>query len=152
MIWNKPYEWVKENTTHLAAVGETDILIDAATAPWDKATKVVSGGAHRFCGPVGIYVVAQEGPITIRWSVDFEYRDANGKGVSLFERDRLRDVMRKLPPKARQSFADFLSAEVMPDLEKRTGEIREALNKQSDSEDCVRGLIAFASQKTAKAA
>jgi hypothetical protein len=62
----------------------------------------------------------------------------------LFERDRLREVMRKLPPKARAKFAAMLSKEVLPGMEKRTAEIRDGLNKHVDSEDCVRGLIAYA--------
>lgn len=33
---------------------------------------------------------------------------------------------------------------IMPDLQKRTEEWRGYLNRQQDSEDCVRGLIAYA--------
>jgi len=64
----------------------------------------------------------------------------------MFDRDRLRDITLKLPPAARKLFADMLEREVLPPLAKRTGEIREALRSQADSEDCVRGLIAFAEE------
>lgn len=52
--------------------------------------------------------------------------------------------MRRLPPPARRHFAKMLSTEVLPGIAKRSSEIREALNANLDSEDCVRGLIAFA--------
>ena len=58
----------------------------------------------------------------------------------------MRDVAGLMPPKVRAKFALWLSEKVMPDLVKRSNEIREALNKQVDSEDCVRGLIAFCDQ------
>jgi len=152
VIWNKSYAWCKENEKHLEALGETDLVIEAETAPYDKVTRVADGGSRRFNGPCGVYLVIEEGPLTLKWPVDFEGRDANGRGVSLFDRDRLREVMRKLPHKARLAFGAFLTREVLPDLEKRTTELRTALNQQADSEDCVRGLVAFANEPKAKVA
>ncbi len=133
-----------EKQEHLIALGQTTIYLRQDPFPWEKATLVETSGLCRFDGPVGCYVIAEVGPLTFKWVVDFEGRDANGQGVSLFERDRLREVMRKLPKMARRSFADMLRTSVLPDLKKRTAELRDALNKQADSEDCVAGLIRFA--------
>jgi hypothetical protein len=112
--------------------------------PWTIASDVEGGSSYRFNGPAGVYIIAKANGLTFKWNVDFEKRDANGKGYSLFDRERLRDVAMKLPPPVRYKFAEFLRDSVMPDLEKRTAELRDAMNKQIDSEDCVRGLIAFA--------
>lgn len=49
----------------------------------------------------------------------------------------------------RAQFADMLEKEVLAGLTKRTEEIRQALRLQADSENCVRGLIAFAREPVA---
>lgn len=139
------YEQALEKSEHLIALGETTVhLRDDGPKPWVVAKRVETGGCYRLGGPTGIYVIAEVQGLTFKWSVDFELRDANGRGVSLFDRDRLREVMRQLPAAARKSFAEILACEVMPGLQKHTAEIREALNKQCDSQDCVRGLIDYA--------
>ncbi len=130
---------------HLRALGHTEVWLerDATDLPWDKVVRVEEGNGYRLSGPTGARMVAEHEGLTFFWSVDFEGRDANGRGVSLFERDRLRDVITKLPPPARSSFGKFLSEKVLPGLAERTAECRKYLNQQWDSEDCVRGLIAF---------
>lgn len=131
---------------HFVAVDQTTIYLDDddPDLPWDAVTRVESGGGIRLNGPAGVYLCAPRAGLTFKWSVDFEGRDANGKSVSLFDRPRLRELMRKLPSPARAAFAQFLAKEVLPVVEKRTTEYRGYLNQQLDSEDCVRGLIAFA--------
>lgn len=139
------YASAVKNADHLIALGMTTIYLrDDNGFPWDKATDVQSGASFRLNGPSSCYIIAEDSGITFKLGVEFEGRDANGRGVSLFERDRLRDVMRRLPPTARRHFAKMLSTEVLPAIAKRSSEIREALNANLDSEDCVRGLIAFA--------
>ena len=145
MLWNLTYAAAKDKAEHLKALGETTVHIDEKGAPWHKAEDVECGGSFRLNGPTGCYIIARDAGLTFKWSVDFEKREANGASVSLFDRDRLRDIAMKLPPAARQKFADLLVDKVLPPLEKRTQEIRDYLNQQHDSEDCVRGLIAFAS-------
>ncbi len=129
---------------HLIALGETEVFIEDEGAPWHKVTGIKGGGGYRFNGPTGIWVIAQDAGLTFKWSVDFEGRDANGRGVSLFDRPRIRDTIMLLPPDVRPIFAEFLANKVLPDLQKRTQELRTAMNQQMDSEDCVRGLIAYA--------
>ena len=143
------YEQALENAEHLVALGETTIYLyrdRAGDFPYDKVTRVESGSTHRLSGPSSCYLFAEDAGLTFKLSVDFERPDANGRGVSLFDRDRLRALMLKLPDAARRSFAELLETEVMPGLVKRTREIRDALQEQADSEDCVRGLIAFAKE------
>lgn len=62
----------------------------------------------------------------------------------MFDRDRLRSIIMKLQPGARYLLTSFMEKEVLPGLEKTTAKWRDSFNKQLDSEDCVRGLIAFA--------
>lgn len=144
MYGRMTYRKAIESAAHLVALGETTIYLDENDPglPWHKAEDVEVGAGYRFSGPSGCYIIARECGLTLKWSVDFEGREANGQGVSLFDRARLREVARKLPPPAQCAFAELFATKVMPDLEKRTRELREALNKQMDSEDCVRGLIA----------
>ena len=133
---------------HYIALGQTSIYLyrDDPSFPWGLVTKVEAGGSYRLSGPSSVSLTAEHpSGLSFRMSVDFEGPEANGKGVSLFDRDKLRALAMKLRPEARQKFAAFLEREVLSGLQKRTSEIREALNAQMDSEDCVRGLIAFAS-------
>lgn len=133
------------------AIGQTRIWLDEADPelPWQKVDAIETGGGYRFNGPTGVRLTVNEAGLELHWSVDFEKREANGSGYSLFDRDRLRDVMMKLPRSTRIKFAAFLENEALPDLVKRTNEYREALNKQADSEDCVRGLIEFGRRQEA---
>jgi hypothetical protein len=146
---NMTYAKAIENAAHLIAIGQTEIYLwrdDADGFPWDKVTSVTSGSSYRLNGPSDMRVTAEDAGLSFSLSVDFEQRDANGRGVSLFDRERLRDVSMKLPPAARAQFATMLANEVLAPMAARTAEIRQALNSQLDSEDCVRGLIAFAEQ------
>jgi hypothetical protein len=141
-----------DKSDHLIALGQTTVYLRDGVYPWAVASDIEVGGSYRFNGPAGVYVVAKLQGLTFKWSVDFEKREANGTGYSLFDRERLRDVMMKLPEPARLKFAKLLRDAVMPDLEKRTAELRDAMNKQIDSEDCVRGLIAFGEGREKSAA
>lgn len=136
---------------HYKAIGKTKIYLhdDDPSLPWDRVSSVHTGCSYRFNGPASMRVAAEISGLMFEWDVDFEGRDANGCGVSLFDRDRLRDVAMRLPVSIRKQFADLFRNAVLPDLEKRTNEMRLALNKQLDSEDCVRGLIAFAEREAA---
>jgi hypothetical protein len=138
------YEQALKHSEHLIALGQTTVYLRDGNYPWMIASDVEAGGSYRFSGPTGVYIIAKVQGLTFKWSVDFEKREANGHGYSMFDRERLRDVAMKMPAPARYKFAEFLRDSVMPDLEKRTAELRDAMNKQIDSEDCVRGLIAFA--------
>jgi hypothetical protein len=146
MGWHKPVKEVLKNAPHYRALGQTEIYLDSddPDLPWEDARDISEGSGVRLGGPTGFYVIAQRDGLNLKWSVDFEERGANGKSVHLFDRDRLREVMRKLPPVARQKLAAWLEDEVLPNVQKLTAEWRELLNRQADSEDCVRGLIADA--------
>lgn len=137
---------VLKNAEHYTALGKTDIYLDSKDEdlPWGDVVRIESGGGYRLNGPTGFYAIAEKNGLTLRWSVDFEGRDSNGKGYSHFDRDRLRMTMQRLPAVARRELAKFLEREVLPGVQKISAEYREYLNRQLDSEDCVRGLIAFA--------
>lgn len=138
-----------DKADHLIALGETTVYVRDDSPPWHIAETVEVGSSYRLSGPRSVYFIGKKLGLTFKWSVDFESRDANGRGVSLFDRDRLREVMLKLPDPARLAFAELLENQVLPPLRERTAEIRGALNNQWDSEDCVRGLIAYARDATA---
>lgn len=152
MYGDMTYEQALKNSEHLIALGQTTVYIRDENVPWIAASDVEVSGSYRFNGPTGMYVIAKVQGLTFKWSVDFELREANGHGYSLFDRDRLRAVAARLPEPARRKFAQLLREKVMPDLEKRTSELRDAMNKQIDSEDCVRGLISFADRREKSAA
>lgn len=132
---------------HFIALGQTDIWLhskDESDRPWDKVNRVESGSSYRLSLPTGARLSAEVDGLTFIWSVDFEGRDANGRGVSVFDRDRVRDIFGRLPPGARLQFQELLKNEVLPKMMEHTAEIRAVLNAQADSEDCVRGVIAWA--------
>jgi hypothetical protein len=147
MRFDMTYAEAVDKADNLIALNDTVVHLHDGEVPWDKAIGIEGGASVRLSGPAGCYVVAEHAGLTFKWSVDFETRDANGRGVSLFDRERLRDVAMKLPPKARAEFARFLETEVLPPLARNAREIRRALNQQIDSMDCVRGLIAFANEQ-----
>lgn len=139
------YKHAVKNAACLIALKQREVYLrDDADFPWDKVTSVDVGSSWRLSGPSSIWVKAEDAGLTFRMSVNFEGDDANGRGVSLFNRDYLREIMRKLTPEGRRDFANILAEQVLPPLQKRTAEIRDAMNAQADSEDCVRGLIVFA--------
>jgi hypothetical protein len=141
------YDKAIKNAEHLIALGQTTQYLYEGDMPWHIATDVEVGGTYRMNGPAGVYIIGKEAGLTLKWSVDFEGRSAKGASTHQFERDRLRDVMMKLPKTARIKFAKILRKEVLPGIEKNTAEWREMLNRQVDSEDCVRGLIDFAERQ-----
>jgi len=98
MYGRMKYAEALEKAEHLKALGQTELYIEADDAPWAIATEIEGGGSYRFGGPVSFYVVAEAQGLTFKWNVDMETRDANGKGVSHYDRDGLREVMRKLTP------------------------------------------------------
>ena len=147
---NLTYSEAVAKAEHLIALGETDVYLyreDTADFPYDKIVEVKSGGTYRLNGPASCYLIAEDAGLTFKMSVDFEGPEANGSSRSQFDADRLRDLSLKLPPAARKMFADMLAREVLPPLVERTNEYRKAMRQQADSEDCVRGLIAFAEQE-----
>lgn len=135
------------NVEHHKALGLTSIYLyrEDPDFPWAHVSNVEAGGSYRLNGPSSVAITADHPcGLSFRLSIDFEGQGANGASVSQFDRDKLRSLAMKLPADARRKFAQFLKVEVLTGLAKRTAEIREALNTQMDSEDCVRGLISFA--------
>lgn len=145
MIYDLTYADAVAKAEHLTALGETTVYLRSDEGfPYDKVERVEAGSTYRLNGPTGCYLIANDRGLTFRLSVDFEPPEANGRGVSMFDRDRLRDVMLRLAPGGREAFADMLAGEVMAKMQERTRDLRSALQSQTDSEDCIRGLIAFA--------
>jgi hypothetical protein len=152
MILDLTYAAALEKADALKALGQDSVYIYDRCSdgfPYDKVTRVEAGNSYRLSGPSSCYLMFEENGLTFRLNVEFEHRDANGKGVSLFDRDRLRDVANKLSPAGRLAFAKMLEVSVLRPLAERTEEYRKALRQQADSEDCVRGIIAFASAEDA---
>lgn len=152
MMYDMTYAEALEKADALKQLGQTDVYIRDHSAdgfPFDKVTRVQAGNTYRLSGPSSCYLMFDENGLTFRLNVEFEGRDANGRGVSLFDRDRLRDVANRLSPTARSAFAKMLESKVLPPLAERTEEYRKALRQQADSEDCVRGIIAFAAADAA---
>lgn len=152
MIHDLTYAQAIDKIGALKALGQTNVYIYDRCSdgfPFEKVTRVESGNSYRLSGPSSCYLMFDEGGLSFRLNIEFEGRDANGRGVSLFDRDRLHDVANKLSPEGRKAFADMLERTVLPPLAERTEEYRKALRQQADSEDCVRGIIAHAQQSAA---
>lgn len=137
------YAEAKHNVVHFMALGQKDIWIDDESIPLNEVTSVIVGGGYRYNGPTGVYLIAEINGVKFRQSLDFEHREANGQGYSAFDAPRLRDVLMQLPRHPRNQFIEILRDKVLPDLTKRTEEMRASLHRQWSSEDLVRGLIAI---------
>lgn len=138
------YKEALEKGDAFKCLGQVEIFVSDENFPFGQVIDVESSGSYRFSAPDNVCFIIEQDGLRIKMYFDFEMKGASGQHVSLFDREKLRDVMQKLPRKARWKFADLLQEKVLPDLQKRTAEIRQSLNKQWDSEDCVRGLIAMA--------
>ena len=146
------YKEAVAKAEHLVAIGETRIHLERgdATFPWHNVSDVEESGAVRLNGPSGVYLIVYHVGLSLYYPIDFEGPGANGRGVSLFDREYLREVLLKLPIQARRKFAGLLERRVLPSIEQRTKEIREAFKLQNDSEDCVRGVDLFWSTRCLK--
>ena len=140
------------NAERLLAEGHDTVYIDPDGAPWNKADRVEVGDMCRFNSPVNFYVVACERGLTLKWLVEMESRAADGRDAYWFDRDRLREVALKLPHSARTSLASLLVKKVLPDVQRQTSKMRQKLNIQLDSEECIRGLIASANTESVNVA
>lgn len=146
------YDEALANAKHLKALGETTIYLYREKAegfPFDKVTRVEEGNLWRSGMPTSCYLLAEVDGLTFKLNFDFEPASANGASTHEISRDRMRAMFLSLPTAAQRSFAQLLEAQCLPAMAKRKDEYLAALNKQSDSEDCVRGLIALASTREA---
>lgn len=149
------YKKALELKEHLLAIGETSIYLRCGPElsqddlPWSKVTKVENGSSWRLDMPSSVRFIVDEAGLTFQWSMDLEKRDASGRGVHMFDRERIRFVTTILSSTGRVLFVGWLQRMALPALKARTAEIRHALSVQLDSEDCIRGLIAFASEVAA---
>jgi hypothetical protein len=149
-LWRMTFDEAVAKADHLIALGDTDIYLYEGEMPWSLAQTCEAGSSYRLSGPSSVsFKAAHPSGLSFRWSVDFEGMDANGTGRHQFDRDRLREVMRKLPAPTRVKFGQFLETEVLPGVKKLAADIRASLNQQQDSEDCVVGLIQFAREPVA---
>lgn len=140
------------NAEHLKALGQTTVYLygdNAKAFPFDKVTKVEEGSTWRSGMPSSCYLLAEVDGLTFKASFDFEPSSANGAATHQISRDQMREMFLKLPAAAQRSFANLLEEKCLPAMTERRSELLVALNRQSDSEDCVRGLIALAHQKEA---
>lgn len=140
------YAEASANAAHYKALGNTQVYLHGDDIPWDKVTRIEDGCGYRMSGPTGCYIVVEESGLTYKWSLDFEPHSANGATTALFDRPRLREAAMRMPPHVRSEFGAFLSDKVLPPLQERRREFQAYLNKQADSEDCVRGLIAYCNE------
>lgn len=150
MIHDLTYAKAIANAEHLIALDSTDVYLrDEEGFPFDQVVSVETGGMYRGSIMACCYFIAEEAGLSLRLSIDFEKKGAQGRSEAMFDADRLRELSMKLPPEARTKFADLLEHTVLGALAARTNEYRTAMRAQADSEDCVRGLIAFARQEAA---
>lgn len=147
-MYDLTYERAKELAEHLIAIGETTVYLHDDTGfDYSKVVRVEAGSTYRLSIPVNAYLIAEDAGLTLKLSFNYEGYRESGKGTSMFDREKLRDVMSKLPDAARASFVAILRDKVLPEMVKRGNEYREALMRQDDSTDCVRGLIAMVEEQ-----
>lgn len=151
MILDLTYQKAIEKAEHLIALDETDVYLQNAEGfPFDKVSKVEVGSTYRMGLPTSYRFSVDEAGLCLHTSVDIEPWYATGSATTQIDRGRMRDLVSKLSPTGRRMFADALKREALPAILRRTDEIRASLNQQSDSEDCIRGMIAFAEREAEK--
>lgn len=142
MKYDIKFDEAKGQIPHLKALGESCVYLHIEEPRWELLTDIDTGGGVRLGMPVSVYLIAEIDGIEFRWSLDFETRDANGTGTSQFDRPGLREAALRMPVPVRRKFGLILE-KILPALVERRSELQGYLNKQADSEDCTRGLIAF---------
>jgi len=142
----RTYTDIMSKAEHHRALGQLEHYLDesADDLPWGQVASAEAGGSYRLDGPADVRLTAWVGEMKFSWSVDFESRDANGTGVSRFDREKMRAVALRLPPAPRRQFTEMLRTECLPGMIKRRDEILSAYNAQADSVSLVRELIDFA--------
>lgn len=151
-MFDLTYAEAIEKAEHLKALGQTTIYLYREKQdgfPFDKVTRVEEGNSWRSGMPTSCYLIAEVDGLSFKLNFDFEPASANGASTHQLARDKMRELFSKLPAAAQRSFADLLESKCLPAMAERRAEYLAALNKQADSEDCVRGLIALAHQKEA---
>lgn len=102
-----------KNAKHHLALGTKDIYLDDKALdalPWHLVTGCEDGGSRRLDISTSVHFRAKDpkSGLTFRWIFDIEERDANGKGYYVIRVTDIKDVMQRLPEKARTSFAAYL--------------------------------------------
>ena len=145
MLFDLTFSEAIAKAEHLKALGETTIYLrNEEGFPFDKVHDVETGGTYRNGIPTSYYLYAKQDGLTFKLSFNIEPLSENGRGTTSIDRDGLRDLLLKLPQQAQNALAFSLQGNVLPELEKRSAELRLALRRQADSTDCIRGIIAQA--------
>ncbi|POO54368.1 hypothetical protein CPJ18_02400 [Agrobacterium rosae] len=129
---------------HYLAIGQRDVWLedDDPNLPWDKVTDVKAGGGYRLNGPTGVRIESSDpAGLTFLWFADFESRDANGSSINQFDRVAMLNMARRLPPQAREKFAQFLTDEVLPAVQQRTAEFEDQMKKQRESLEILQSIV-----------
>ena len=148
MWFDMTYTEALKKADALKELGEIRVVLARTDTPaWDVITRVEIRSSGWRGVPSSMYVVAEVSGLTLLWNIEFEPRDANGSGRHQWNIPYLRDIVAKMRPEARLSFAGVISDKVLPEMMKRTNEYREYLRIQEASELGARSLLAFCSSK-----
>lgn len=128
-----------KNAEHYIAIEQTNVHLlntdDLSLLPWDYVTSVNAGATMRLGIPTNIYLEAKHPcGLTFSWSVNLEKNDANGTGTNKLDGKIFCDLASKLPKNAVEKFVSFLEDKILPDVQKRTSEIKSSLYIQLTSE------------------
>jgi hypothetical protein len=142
------------NADAFKAIGQKRIYLsdlddNPENFPWGNVTSIESGNLHGWTGVRSINLIAEmDNGLSFHWSVEFSEREGRDKDfMSYFDRDRLIDVMTKLPVAARVQFANFLVSDVVPKLDEVTNKVRTDLGALQSGQATVATLIAFGRAK-----
>jgi hypothetical protein len=114
---------------HLIAIGDTNIYVHDGDFPIDKVARIEPGRSYRGGVPVDVYLVVEEAGLKIKKSFEFEDRSANGGELYQF-RDRVHQLMNKLPVDARESLRTHIREKLLPPMEKHRDELQAHYGRQ----------------------
>ena len=98
----KHYKALKYDTVHLDR--------DAPDLPWDRVTKVSTGGTHRLDMETTLrFEYAHPDGVTFSWWTDVELRGANGTGSYQIEVARLAHILAVLPSHSAEQLREYLA-------------------------------------------
>lgn len=138
----RPWQETAEKADSCIALGMTSIYLynRGNDFPWHLASDCEEGGSHRLDIATSVrFKGKHESGLEFSWSFDIERDDANGSSEYRIDRDRVADVMSKLPTKTVKKFGLYL-ADCAAKIQKRGDEYQRSAERQFSDAHLLRVL------------
>lgn len=122
------------------SIGQTRIyLYDGSVFPWEQVSEVEPGGSHRLDISTSVRMTAFIDGLEFSWTWDIEERSANGKGHYEINVGACREVMSKLPARARRQLREYF-AECAEKVQEKGREWQKIADRQKRDADILHSL------------